>query len=136
MPREVREWIGKRPESMPSTKVLLRLHDKQDGKCACGCGQPLDLERPNSIDCDHIVPLKDGGENRESNLQLLLKDCHADKTKAENSARATAERHQAKAFTTTKERKPSGFRTPEPQRTATRAIRKFSPIDGVFEVEQ
>lgn len=102
--RPVEEWVGRRPESMPTVKVLLRIFDRQNGICACGCCTPMGLDR-DQIDCDHQIPLKDGGENREGNLQLLLRRHHVLKTNAENVARAEAERHKAKAFTVTRERR-------------------------------
>jgi 5-methylcytosine-specific restriction endonuclease McrA len=95
--RERPEWTGAKPESMPGIRVLLRLYDNQDGKCACGCETPMSFER-DQIDCDHKIPLKDGGENRESNLQLLLRRHHITKTNAENVARGIANQHKAKAF--------------------------------------
>lgn len=110
MPREVPEWIGRRPESMPTQKVLLRLYDRQNGLCACGCGLRMNFDT-DVIDCDHILALKDGGENREGNLQLLLQVHHRTKTRAENIARADADRHKAKAFSVTRERKGSSFKT-------------------------
>lgn len=126
-PRPVKEWIGKRPESMPTKLVKLRIYTRQNGLCACGCTRVMNLER-DAIDCDHIVPLIDGGENRESNLQLMLAEHHVEKTKVENSQRAHARRHQAKAFTrpASKIRSP-GFAKAQPQRKAT------SPVEGKFE---
>ena len=103
-PRTVPEWRGKRPESMPGQLVLLRLYAKQNGLCACGCGRVMSFER-DVIDCDHIVPLIDGGENVEGNLQLLLQEHHRTKTRRENIARGEARRHKAKAFSSL--RKPS-----------------------------
>jgi 5-methylcytosine-specific restriction endonuclease McrA len=73
--RPVKEWLGRRPESMPTVKVQLRLFELQQGICACGCRTLMDFDRDH-IDCDHKIPLKDGGENRESNLQLLLRRHH------------------------------------------------------------
>jgi 5-methylcytosine-specific restriction endonuclease McrA len=92
---------------MPGTLVLLRLYDKQDGLCACGCGTRMNLDT-DQIDRDHIKALKDGGENRESNLQLLLRRHHVTKTNAENIARGVANRHKAKAF---KHQQPASFQT-------------------------
>ena len=95
---KLKEWVGRTPEAMPGQTVLLRLYNKQDGICACGCGQMMNLNR-DKVDCDHIVALIDGGENRESNLQLLLNGCHKAKTAAEATARSEERRHKAKAFT-------------------------------------
>jgi 5-methylcytosine-specific restriction protein A len=123
---KLKEWIGRTPEAMPGQTVLLRLYAKQNGNCACGCGRSMDLNR-DAIDCDHIVALIDGGENRESNLQLLLNTCHKAKTAAEATARSEERRHKAKAFTALrKPRRGAGFPASEPQRSATRKIEKWS----------
>lgn len=125
--KNLKEWIGKTPEAMPGQTVLLRLYAKQNGICACGCGQVMNLNR-DKVDCDHRIALIDGGENRESNLQLLLHPCHKAKTGQEASARSEERRHKAKAFTALREPKMrgQGFRRTEPQRTATRKIEKWS----------
>lgn len=124
MARSVPEWVGRSDDSMPGVHVHLRLYDKQNGLCACGCGITMNLER-DAIDCDHIVPLRDEGKNVESNLQLMLRDHHKGKTRAENIARGKERQHKAKAFTAL--RKPSSFPSrgfePRPkQRSATRPI--------------
>lgn len=126
MPRSVKEWVGKNDDAMPTQKVFLRLYDAQNGICACGCRKMnLNLDK---IVRDHRIPLKDGGENRESNLQLMLEECHLPKTAAENTARAKGDRHRAKAFVELRDRKskwpsrPLG--TGNNQRTATREFRK------------
>lgn len=108
------EWIGKTPESMPTQFVFLRLYAKQDGLCACGCKRTMNLNRDRIVR-DHIVPLRDGGENRESNLQLMLEEHHIEKTSEENIARAEGNAWQAKAFPELRERdkrkiKSAGFR--------------------------
>lgn len=134
-----KEWIGRRPESMPTVKVLLRLFEAQDGICACGCGTKMDFEL-DQIDCDHRVALKDGGANVESNLQLLLRRHHVTKTSAENVARAEAERHKAKAFTIVRERRQkiqsAGFRKAPPQRTATTPVRRNSTTHNAEHEDQ
>lgn len=121
--RAVAEWIGRTPESMPGKLVLLRLYARQNGLCACGCGRVMKFDR-DRIDCDHRIPLKDGGENVESNLQLMLHEHHVTKTVDENIVRAKASRHQAKAFTSlrTPKMQGQGFRKRPPQNSATRAI--------------
>ena len=127
-PRAVKEWVGKRPESMPGKLVKLRIYAKQNGLCACGCTTMLDLNRENSIHCDHIKPLADGGENIESNLQLMHAEHHVEKTKVENSQRSEARRHQARAFTRPPTKWQSqGFPRSRPQRSAT------SPLSDKFQ---
>jgi 5-methylcytosine-specific restriction endonuclease McrA len=104
--RERPEWIGARPETMPPRSVFLRLYAKQNGLCACGCGMVMNLNR-DRIARDHRIPLRDGGENRESNLQLMLEAHHLTKTAGENVARAEENKWKAKAFPELRERKSS-----------------------------
>jgi 5-methylcytosine-specific restriction endonuclease McrA len=43
---------------------------------------------PASFECDHVVPLEDGGaDDIESNSQALCNRCHADKTQRERRVR-------------------------------------------------
>ena len=83
MPREVAEWTGRNDDAMPGKLVRDRLSLRQ-GDCCAECRQPFGPKR--RAHCDHIIPLSDGGENRESNLQMLCTDCHARKTSAEATA--------------------------------------------------
>ena len=60
-------------------KLSLGLADKlfilQRGKCAC-CKKPLG----NDYHIDHIIPLKLGGKNVDSNIQLLRAKCNMQKS--------------------------------------------------------
>jgi 5-methylcytosine-specific restriction protein A len=98
------EWIGAKPESMPPQSVFLRLYAKQNGICACGCGMVMNLNRDRVVR-DHRIPLRDGGENRENNLQIMLEAHHIPKTVEENQQRAVGNRWQAKAFPELRKRK-------------------------------
>lgn len=78
---------------MPPPKVRLRIYRAQDGRCK-SCTRKLS---PGNITADHIKPLEDGGQNRESNMQLICTaPCSSDKTGQENSRRANADRALAK----------------------------------------
>lgn len=105
MARSVPEWVGKHDDAMPTIHVLLRLYTKQNGLCGCGCQTVMNMNR-DEIDCDHTVALADGGENREGNLTLMLRQHHRAKTAGENVARGRVRRQKAKAFTA--KRKPKG----------------------------
>lgn len=91
--RKVDEWIGRTPDSKPPKSVIDRLFLKQMGRCAILGRKILAGETTHA---DHIVPLKDGGQNRESNLQLVTVDAHKAKTAAENTARAKERRIRLK----------------------------------------
>lgn len=126
MSRTVPEWIGKSDDAMPSIHVRLRIYAKQNGICACGCGRVMNLNR-DKVDCDHILALRDGGLNVESNLQLLLAEHHKEKTRAENIARGEERRHKAKAFTRQPSRlKGRQFEKSPGQHNATRQTRKWA----------
>jgi 5-methylcytosine-specific restriction endonuclease McrA len=86
--RSVPEWIGKTPDSAIPARVKLRVSERAEGKCK-KCEQPA---RPAQF--DHAIPLILGGENRESNLQLLCVPCHKAKTKLDVKLKAKVSRVQ------------------------------------------
>ena len=90
MPHEVAEWIGRNDDAMPPTSVFDRLYERQDGKDAI---TGLPFQPGDKIVRDHIVPLADGGKNRESNLQLITEDTHKAKTGGEATGRAKVRRN-------------------------------------------
>jgi 5-methylcytosine-specific restriction protein A len=78
--RAVQEWIGATPETAVPARVQLRVLDRTSGHCAL-CGRGIGrLCKPHF---DHVTALINGGENRESNLQVLCGGCHSVKTKAD-----------------------------------------------------
>jgi 5-methylcytosine-specific restriction protein A len=52
------------------------IYDNFDGTC-CNCNYKIAMDE---MDIDHIMPLAEGGDNEYSNLQVLCKMCHKDKT--------------------------------------------------------
>ena len=61
-------------EGVHTAKDVLRLHERQQGRCA-GCQVKL---RPG-YHVDHVVPLSGGGSNGPGNLQLLCRFCNLSK---------------------------------------------------------
>lgn len=57
--------------------------ERSRGRCN-HCNIALD---PAEWECDHIVPLKDGGTNELNNLVVLCKPCHRDKTRRDRDTR-------------------------------------------------
>jgi len=123
MARTVTEWRGRTDDSMPHRQVRDRISAGQGDKCACcptafGPGQ-----RPQ---CDHIIPLRDGGENRESNMQMLCVECHKAKTKAEATVRtkvnAVRQKHLGIRMPARHRFQSQGFPKAPPQHSATREI--------------
>ena len=91
------EWIGKTPNSRPPLSVKLRVFAAYDGRCYLS---KLKIGVGDEWDVEHIRPLHLArpGENlnRETNLAPALKRPHAEKTAAENTARAKCDRIRAK----------------------------------------
>jgi len=85
MARSVTEWIGRNDDVMPPKSVFDRLYVKQNGKDAI---TGIAFAPGDKICRDHIIPLIDGGENRESNLQLITEKQHKLKTAREAMERA------------------------------------------------
>ena len=93
--RSIAEWIGKTPDTPVPDHVQLRILLRQSRLCAIE-------NRPRGIgeefQCDHKIRLKDGGENRESNLQMILEARHKIKSAAERKAGKKVDRIQKKVL--------------------------------------
>ncbi|MDF1599672.1 HNH endonuclease [Mesorhizobium sp. YIM 152430] len=79
MPRAVKEWIGKTPDSKVPPRVRLRILRAYDGCCYLS-GRPIAPGEPWEL--EHKVALILGGEHRESNLAPALAEFHKAKTDA------------------------------------------------------
>ena len=78
---------SKRPKGSQKRKSFTepfrrKIAIRQDWKCANPDGEciKLDLEE---YDVDHIIPLHQGGTNRQDNLQAICPACHRRKTERE-----------------------------------------------------
>lgn len=78
MSREVAEWIATYDDQAIPARVKVRVFERCEGKCA-KTGVKV---RPGHFQYDHIIELINGGEHRESNLQLLSTEAHREKTNA------------------------------------------------------
>src|ERR1700680_261481 len=68
--RSLPEWFGRTPDTAPPPRVRLRVLDKFNRRCQCGCNRqifPGDKWIP-----DHKIALINHGQNRESNLQPII----------------------------------------------------------------
>lgn len=113
--RRVEEWQGRTPDTRPPKAVLDRLFLRQGGRCALS---GVKIRPGDTTHADHIVPLKDGGANRENNLQLVLAAAHREKTADENAGRAKERRIRLKHAglwpKSTRPLKSRGFQKPQP----------------------
>jgi 5-methylcytosine-specific restriction protein A len=79
MSRAVKEWIGATDNTKVPDHVRLRVFDRDKGVCKCGCTRKI--RAGDKWETDHVVAIINGGQNRETNLQTLLKSCHDTKSK-------------------------------------------------------
>ena len=93
MSRAVELWVGKTDDAAIPPRVRLRVFEAHKGICALSGRK---IMAGDAWDLDHRVPLILGGRHAEDNLQPVLKDAHREKTKADVSAKAKADRIRAK----------------------------------------
>ena len=91
--RAVTEWIGKSADAKVPEHVRLRILRRNENKCFL---TGILIADAQSFDCDHRIPLEEGGAHAESNLVPVLRLPHEVKTAAERKRQAKADR-QAKA---------------------------------------
>ncbi len=91
--RSVEEWIGKSPDSKPPPTVRLRVFDRYGGKCYLTGRRIMPGDK---WDLEHIKSLRNGGQNRESNLAPALVEPHREKTAAEQTDGEKADRIRQK----------------------------------------
>lgn len=96
MGRSIKEWWGATPDTPCPDRVKDRIFLRQGRKCA---KTGREFRAGDSLIGDHIKRLKDGGENREKNIQIILeRTAHDEKTAEENSEGAKVDRIRQKHF--------------------------------------
>lgn len=76
--------------STPHWRNIRRQTIIRDGNQCANCGAD---GRIVQLECDHIIPVTEGGPDNLDNAQLLCKPCHQPKTQAE-AARGRRRRTQ------------------------------------------
>jgi 5-methylcytosine-specific restriction protein A len=77
--RSLPEWQGSTPDAAVPARVRLRIFERFNGRCLCGCG--IKIAPGMKWELDHVTALINGGEHREYNLRPLLKEHHKRKSK-------------------------------------------------------
>jgi 5-methylcytosine-specific restriction endonuclease McrA len=85
MPRAVKEWIGATDDTRPPPRVLLRIFEREGGKCHLSGRKIAPGEKWQA---DHKIAIINGGKNVESNLFPALVDKHKEKTRADVAEKA------------------------------------------------
>jgi 5-methylcytosine-specific restriction protein A len=83
MARAIEEWVELDHDKPIPRRVKIRVADRADYRCK-NCG--VRIYRGGQI--DHVRALINGGEHRESNLQLLCRNCHAAKSNRDISEKS------------------------------------------------
>lgn len=92
--RSVEEWIGATPDSKPPPRVRIRVWDRWEGRDHTTGRKIMAGE---AWQCDHVIALCNGGENRESNLApILAGKSHKEKTAADVAEKSKVARIRAK----------------------------------------
>lgn len=91
--RSVPEWIGATDDAKVPTTVRLRIFAAHGGRCHLSGRR---IMPGDAWDLDHVTALWKGGKHVESNLAPALRDKHREKSAAENSEQAKADRTRAK----------------------------------------
>lgn len=91
--RSVPAWQGSTPDAAIPPRVRLRVFERCGGVCAL-TGRKI--MPGDEWDVDHRTPLSMGGLHAEHNLQVVWRPAHREKTAAEASLRAKADRIRQK----------------------------------------
>lgn len=91
--RSIPEWVAAHPDQAIPPRVKLRIWERCEGRCGL-TGKNLMVGDP--YDFDHITALINGGEHRESNLQVVCRVAHREKTKADVKVKAKVARVRQK----------------------------------------
>lgn len=89
LPRSTKEWVGTTDDTPIPPRVKLRVKARANDTCSV-CGARVRY----GAQIDHTKALINGGENRESNLRLLCKTCHAPKTRSDVAEKSRAHKKQ------------------------------------------
>lgn len=126
--RSLPEWIGASDDSSIPPRVRIRVFDRYDDRCQCGCNRKI--MAGERWDCEDTIALINGGERRESNLKPWLSEHHKGKTAADVAEKSRVYRKRAKHLGVATKRqqiKSRGFRKAAPQRTASRPLQRNRP---------
>lgn len=108
MTRSVDEWIGVTPDTPVPVRVRLRVFERHAGICHISGRK---ITPADKWDCDHVVALCNGGENRESNLAPAIVSKHREKTARDVAEKSKTARVRAKHLGIAKPSRPmSGSR--------------------------
>jgi 5-methylcytosine-specific restriction enzyme A len=93
MTRSVPEWRGKTPDTPIPARVKLRIWEREGGRCYL-TGRKI--QPRDAYEYEHVIALSCGGEHRESNIRLALKEPHKVKSAKDLGTKAKIARVRLK----------------------------------------
>lgn len=93
MGRAVQEWRGKTDDTAIPPHVKLRIWSRENGICSLS-GRKIKPGEP--YDFEHKIALCNGGEHRETNIVLALRDKHKEKTARDRAEKKIIDRKAKK----------------------------------------
>lgn len=94
MTRSVPEWIATSDDQAIPRAVKLRIWDREGGRCYLTNLKINGLK--DAFEYEHVIALANGGQHRESNIRLALKEAHKVKSAADVKVTAKIRRVRAK----------------------------------------
>lgn len=91
--RTVPEWVADRDDQAIPPRVKARIWLREGGRCYLSKRKIL---ASDAFDYEHVIALCNGGEHRENNICLALKDKHREKTRADLDIKSKIARVRAK----------------------------------------
>ena len=93
MTRARPEWIATHPDQTIPKVVKMRIWEREQGRCYLS-GRKI---MPGDVyEWEHVIALANGGEHRESNIRLALKEAHREKTSDDAKLTAKIRRQHLK----------------------------------------
>ena len=121
--RSTEEWIGKTDDQAIPLRVRARVFELKRGRCH-RCKRKIGVG--DRWTCEHMIAIENGGENRESNLDVTCDWCLPIKNRkdAATKRKGTKVRYAHMGLRPEPTIRSRGFAKRSPQRTATRPVEK------------
>lgn len=122
--RSVDEWIGKTDDDGIPGRVMIRIFDRYEGRCQCGCNRKI-MPGENWV-VDHRIALINGGEHRERNLQPLIGAHHQVKTRQDVAIKSKIARTRSRHLGIKRKRSslPCGKNSPFKKKVTGEVVRR------------
>lgn len=101
--RSVPEWVGATPDTQVPQRVRIRVFDAKGGRCH-KCRRKI--MAGEEWTCEHVIALKNAGENRERNLDITCCNCLPEKNAQDVAEKSKVYQTRAKHLGVRKSSRP------------------------------